>query len=156
MLKTVSSDVIHRIADDGRADNGRRLVSITQTAVLIERHVGGVKMRVSVPVTAYVGLVLARRAAPAAEYAIILSHRDPELCIEIDAAADCASLTARMDGWARYFGKPAHAIAASHAVAQPRGLASSRRPAFLARRKPGVPARTATVFQNEDEIISYE
>ena len=159
MPETVSSTAILRTAEDGRADDGRRNVTITQDAILIERHVRGVKMRVLVPVAAYAGAVLARRRAPGSDYAIVLSHRDPELCVEVDAAADCAALTARLPGWARYFGKPAQTAGTQGAApvfAPPRAPAASHRPRFLARRKPGVAARTETVFHGEDEIICYE
>ena len=158
MPETVSSTAILRTAEDGRADDGRRFVTIAQDAILIERHVQGVKMRVLVPVAAYAGVVLARRRAPGSDYAIVLSHRDPELCVEIDAAADGAVLTARLPGWARYFGKPAQSAGtpAVSAFAPPRAPVASHRPRFLARRKPGVAARTETVFHGEDEIICYE
>ena len=158
MLETVNSNAILRTAEDGRADDGRRAVTITQNAILIERHVRGVKMRVLVPMAAYVGVVLARRRAPGSAYAIVLSHRDPELCVEVDAAADCAALTARLPGWARHFGKPAQIAGpqAAAVFAPSRAPVASHRPRFLARRKPGVAARTETVLHGEDEIICYE
>ena len=158
MLKAVAPTIC-RAAYDRRADDRARRVTVTADTVLIERQVDGVKMRVLVPVSAYAGLALARRAAPAADYAIVLSHRDSDLCVEVDTAPDLDALRTRLAGWSRVFGKPTphdlwRTTATAFAPTRPAGH-GERRPRFLARRKPGVPARTAIVFR-EDEIISYE
>lgn len=163
-------------AGDARADGAQREIILARENVLIRRRVSGVDMRVDVPARAYRGVVLSmcETAAGAAFYRISLWHRDPELAVTLQEAADDRDVVADWRSWARFFRLPELVERAPGRIesAQPtlgavslgrgaqlrrRGAAlSKRRPRLLMRRKPGDLARHRRVIADERVIICYE
>jgi hypothetical protein len=160
---------------DAAADERVRLVELDRDRVTLLRSVRGVRMKVSVPVSAFLGVAMrmlppGAADAPAASVAVTLEHRDPGLTVPLFAAPDATDLIAEWRLWARIFGMPllvagedgklhepfarlgAIHIAPARGRARRRGTVSKRRPRILLRRKPGRP-RTA-VIHREREIIA--
>lgn len=156
---------------DWRADGGARQIRVTRDDILIARRFGGVKMRISVPVPAYSGVLLdvgaGENGAPC--YRLLLAHRDRDLDVVLSETQDSGDAAAQWKSWAVWLGLPRLAAEGGDlaevdalrrpAAALPRRGASSvrpRRPRFLACRRAGDAARMAAVFAGEREIVSYE
>lgn len=132
-------------APDPRADGGVRHIRLSEDSIRIERQVGGVKMRVAVPLDGYHGVVLKSETMRDRRLCrIALEHADPELTVELYQAQESSEVLAIWLDWADYFAKPALCEAALPAMAQAdlglpqahkRGTAHpQRRPRFLKRR----------------------
>lgn len=154
---------------DWRADGGSRRVRVTRRDILIARRFGGVKMRITVPVPAYRGVLLevAAGAAGAPRYRLLLAHRDRDLDVVLGETQDSAAAAADWKYWAAWLDLPRLAAesedaakAGAREIAPPprRGASSvrRRRPRFLALRKGGDARRMAEIFAGEREIACYE
>lgn len=88
--KTVAFEARRFAAPDPRADGRRRFVRLDGDKVAIDRVVGGVFMRVTVPTSAYRGVAL--RVVDAREdgfaYEIRLVHLDPDLGVTLAETND--------------------------------------------------------------------
>ena len=148
---------ITRHAIDPRADGGRRTVHVSATIVSIDRTVGGVRMRVGVPMTAYRDLVICVRAS--SERATLkLRHDDSELNVEIGSGA-ALEVAKSARAWSTVIGKAiviedACVIVGRPYVRQRKRTKPSRRSSFARRRAHGALARMETSFAGEREIIA--
>jgi len=154
--KYVAFEARRFAAPDPRADGRRRFVRLDGEKVAIDRVVGGVFMRVTVPTSAYRGVTL--RVVDAREdgftYQIRLLHADPDLGVTLAETRDDSEVQAEWRLWARVLGLPALVeraegcdepnetllgrLAIRPAAARRRGKTIlARRPRFLARRKLG-------------------
>lgn len=118
---TTSTGIFERIADrvgphtealqagDSRADGRRRSVLLSRERVTIARSYRGIAMRLSVPVSAYRGVCVGVRAGENGGfvYALTLAHRDPDLSVLLDEAADESRIWAGWRATAGWFGLPA-------------------------------------------------
>lgn len=156
---------------DRRADNHARTVSLSRDTVRIDRSVGGVAMRVAVPVRNYQGvaLTLASDADGTLAYRLHLLHADRDLCVALDEAPDDHDIVADWRLWSRFLRLPALVerrpgdveradpalgdllLGGSATVRRPR---RSRRPRFLARRKVGYLGGAPTMHVGEPELIA--
>ena len=170
-LDPLSLPVHYRAADAG-ADERVRLVELDRERVTLRRSVRGMPMKVSVPVSAFLGVAMRLLPPGAAEaaVAVTLEHRDPGLTVPLYTASDASDLIAEWRLWGRIFGMPllvagedgrlhepfarlgAIRIAPARARARRRGMVCKRRPRILLRRKPGRPG--ATIIRREREIIA--
>ncbi len=107
--KTVAFEARRFAAPDPRADGRRRFVRLDGDKVAIDRVVGGVFMRVTVPTSAYRGVAL--RVVDAREdgfaYEIRLVHLDPDLGVTLAETNDDSEIQAEWRLWARALGLPA-------------------------------------------------
>jgi hypothetical protein len=164
--------VRYRAADAG-ADERMRVVELDRERVTLRRSVRGVPMKVSVPVSAFLGVAMRMvppdAAAPAA-VTVTLEHRDRGLTVPLFAAPDSTDLIAEWRMWARVFGLPllvagddgkllepfarlgAVSVGPPRERARRRGAVAKRRPRIVMRRKPGRPG--AAVVHREREIIA--
>ena len=93
---------------DRRADGGVRIVRLSPRGVRIERALGGVKMRLVVPIEAYRGVMLAREDRLERRfYRLTLDHADAELSVTLSRAIDISVLIDQWSNWARFFARPA-------------------------------------------------
>jgi hypothetical protein len=169
------NEIAARVADDARADGGRRMVWLDPRYVTIKRRLQGMKMHLSVPVESYLGVVLACDERPeGALYRISLAHRDPELCVTLKETCDRPRILDAWRSWAAFFGVPALVECAADeseiapalpppsapaaARALPRRLTPTAKRGLRRRlrRKTADQARSAIVFRGEREIICYE
>ncbi len=166
-----ADEIAARVADDPRADGGRRMVLLAPRYVTIKRRLRGVKMHLSVPVESYRGVVIACEQRPeGAVYRISLAHRDPELCVTLKETRDGPRILDAWRRWAAFFAIPRlieRAAGEWELVGRPRNGAKAGASSLprrlkplakraLRRRRAADPARLGTVFRGEREIICYE
>jgi len=154
--KYVAFEARRFAAPDPRADGRRRFVRLDGDKVAIDRTVGGVFMRVTVPTSAYRGVAL--RVIDGRDngftYEIRLLHADPDLSVALAETSDDSDIQAEWRLWARALGLPALVeragggdapdqqllgrVAVRPSTPRRRGKTIlARRPRFLARRKLG-------------------
>ena len=162
-------------APDPRADGRRRTVRLDGDKVAIQRVVGGVFMRVTVPTSAYRGVAL--RVVDARDdgfaYEIRLVHADPDLGVTLAETRDDSDIQAEWRLWARALGlptlversegsdEPDRQLLGRVAVRPPaprrRGKTIlARRPRFLTRRKLGRPELTTKVEMTEELFGGFD
>jgi hypothetical protein len=159
-------------AVDAAADERVRLVELSRDRVILRRFVRGMRIAVSVPVAAYLGVAIRLVPPDGPEpgcVAVILEHNDPALSVPLFTATESTDVLAEWRLWARVFGMPLLVVdddgklqerfarLGAIRVAPPcarvrRGSIRKRRPGILMRRKPGRPG--ATAIHREREIIA--
>src|SRR5579872_6277006 len=84
-------------AADAAADERTRLVELSRESVVVRRSVHGVRIKVSLPVTAFRGVAM-RLVPPdgtdAGAIAVMLEHHDPALSVPLFAATDADDVLA--------------------------------------------------------------
>ena len=160
-------------AADAAADDCVRIVDLHRDVVVLRRSVRGVRIKVSVPITAFLGVVMRLvppDGADPAAIAVMLEHRDPALSVPLFSALDASDVLAEWHMWARIFHLPL-LVADEHGqlcepfrrlgairVSDPcerarRSQLRRRRPSILMRRKAGRPGAHVAVHR-EREIIA--
>lgn len=159
-------------ARDAGADGQMRQIELDRDRVVLRRDVRGMRMKIRLPVDAFIGitLVLAEDGSPVAS--IILDHSDPALSIPLleRAPADEALLMWRAWGrvlelslWQRDATGDVRQIRAGRRTLQTdkeivrrrrRSAIRKRRPSILMRRKPGRHIGLSAVHRGEREIIA--
>jgi hypothetical protein len=159
-------------AADPFADGRTRLVEINQQGVILRRSVAGMRIAMTLPTAAFLGVAL--RLGTAAEsaagtVAVVLEHRDPALSVPLFAAPDTTDVLAEWRLWGRILALPllvadedgglreAFAQLGAVRIARPcerrrRHHLRGRRPRILMRRKPG--RRGPVVVHTGREIIA--
>jgi hypothetical protein len=159
-------------APDARADGHRRLVRLDADNVIIARAVAGVPMNVTVPTSAYRGVVLRLAGVrdDAFSYEVRLVHADPDLCVTLAEADDDWDINAEWRLWARAFGLPTlvervegreepdrpmlgKVVARGPAPRRRGKTIAARRARFLTRRKVGRPELCAHVIEGARELF---
>jgi hypothetical protein len=155
---------------DARADEGKRLVRLTQGYIRISRRLAGISMTIVVPVATYRGVALGVETARAggAAYRLSLTHGDPDLDVVLAETSDADDAATDWKFWASILAlprlykangkmEPADRAQRKAPFKRPRNASvAKRRPRFLTRRKTGILSRKNTVFAGEREIICYE
>ncbi len=140
---------------DLRADGGTRTVRLSPRSIRIDRALGGVKMRLAVPIEAYRGVVLAREDKLQRRfYRLTLDHADADLSITLSRATDIAALIEPWSGWARFFAKPALLDAKIGTDPEVRLRRPMRRRSRVRGR--GTRQTALKVFSSEVELFSRE
>lgn len=155
------------VAGDIRADNRRRSVSLSRERVTIDRRYRGIAMRLSVPVSSYLGVSVAVRTGERGGfvYELRLAHRDPDLSVLLGEDRDEARIWAEWRASAGWFGLPA--LIERNDGPEPWGALSSLSPKLSGRRvkrrlRPGIVARRVArpeslgTVHREDEIIARD
>jgi len=166
-----------RAFDDG-ADERVRFVELHRERVVLRRAVRGIRMAVSLPVAAFLGVAIRILPDPERDgggiVAVVLEHNDPALSVPVFVAFDGADVVAEWQLWARVLGRPLLVADDSGRLREPfrrlgrlrfveagarrrrRGPMKGRRPLILFRR--GIASRPAApvVHRGEREIIAPE
>ncbi len=140
---------------DQRADGGTRTIRMSPRGIRIDRALGGVKMRLAVPIEAYRGVILTREDKLQRRfYRLTLDHADADLSITLSRATDIAALIEPWSDWARFFAKPA--LLDSKIGADPE--VRLRRPMRRRSRVRGRATRPTAlkIFSTEGEMFSRE
>jgi hypothetical protein len=160
---------------DSSADGRERLVELNRKGVVLHRSVRGVRMAVSLPVSAFLGVAM--RLLPCdgesdGAVAVFLEHRDPELSVPLFAATDSTDVLAEWRLWGCVLGMPLLAaddrgalheaflrlgavrIARPAARRRRSAAVAKRRSRILMRRKPGRPG--LVTVHREREIIARD
>lgn len=148
---------ITRSARDPRSDGATRTVHLNRSSATIDRTVAGVRMRVGVPVSSYLRLVISVQS-PLGRATLTLRHTDAELDVVI-GTGEALDVARSARAWSSVLHKPVEVeeagVRLGTAFARQRKRAKpSRRPQFARRRKPGMLDRLQTRFAGEREIIA--
>ena len=173
--KTVAFEARRFAVPDPRADGRRRIVRLDGDKVAIDRIVGGVFMRVTVPTSANRGVALrvVDRREDGFAYEIRLVHLDPDLSVALAETSDDSDIQAEWRLWARALGLPALVeraqggdepdqqllgqVAIRPSTPRRRGKTIlARRPRFLARRKLGRPEACVKVEKIEELFGGFD
>ena len=162
---------------DARADERLRLIELDRERVVVRRAVRGVRMRLSLKVSEFLGVairVIPPDESQAGALAVMLEHRDQGLSVPLMVAIDAGNdVVAEWQRWARVLGRPlliadgdgfrepferlgAVRVGAPAARRRARATLRRRRPSILMRRKPGRPSAEPQVFRGEHEIIARD
>ena len=162
---------------DARADERLRLIELDRERVVVRRAVRGVRMRLSLKVSEFLGVairVIPPDESQAGALAVMLEHRDQGLSVPLMVAVDAGNdVVAEWQRWARVLGRPlliadgdgfrepferlgAVRVGAPAARRRARATLRRRRPSILMRRKPGRPSAEPQVFRGEHEIIARD
>jgi hypothetical protein len=174
-MPTTRTTVLARlVADDPRADSGRREIAVTAESIAIDRCVAGVRMRLSLPARSFRGVALAlQQGARGLSYRVALIHADSEFDVALAEADNERDAARDWLAWARILRLPrlARGLGGGEAMVenrfgeiraatvQPRRRGwplKCRRSAISARRKAGAKGRVLPVHRNEREIVCYE
>jgi Family of unknown function (DUF6101) len=162
-------------ASDSAADENVRQVDLYRERVVMRRAVGGMRMALNMPVSAFRGISI-RLMAPAGEaqaaVAVVLEHSDPALALPLYVSDDGSEVNAEWRTWGQVLGLPLLVTNADGSVHEPftrmggvkiavpraRRRRSSalkrRRPTILMRRSPGKVTEMTPVHRAEREIIA--
>jgi len=160
---------------DARADERLRSIELDRERVVVRRAVRGVRMRLSLKVSEFLGVairVIAPDEQQGGALAVMLEHRDEALSVPLMVATDAGhDVVAEWQRWARVLGRPL-LIADGEGFHEPferlggvrvgaplprrrrRATLRQRRPSILMRRKPGRPHAQPPVHRGEREIIA--
>src|SRR5262249_35655842 len=150
-------------------------IELDRERVVVRREVRGVRMRVSLKVSEFLGVAI--RVLPPDEsqeggLAVMLEHRDEGLSVPLMVATDAGNdVVAEWQRWARVLGRPLlitdgegyhepFARLGGVRVGTPaprrrrRAALRQRRPSILMRRKPGRPQAAPPVYRGEREIVA--
>lgn len=159
-------------ASDAAADERVREIELHRSRVVVRRSLGGMRMALNLPVSAFGGVGL-RLAADenGAHAALVLAHRDPGLTLPLRVSRDADDVLADWHAWSAVLGLPllvedengwreAFARLGTVRIEAPRPRRRRRSP--LKRRRPtrplrracGVLAAATPVHRGEREIIA--
>jgi hypothetical protein len=162
------------VADDPRADGGRRHITLGANTIGIDRSLSGIRMKLALPVRAFRGVALAVvEGAHGTFYRVALDHVDPDLRVTLNEGVNPEALVAEWRGWAKYFRLPRLAQGAGEfwvaldgrlgelvlGRVQPRKRGwplKARRSRISASRKAGAKGQSLGLYRGEREIICYE
>lgn len=164
-------------AVDPTADGKTRIAEIDRERVLVLRSVRGVRMRLNLPLTHFIGVSVRAfpgNAAAESRMALVLEHRDAALCVPLQYAAGTEDLEPDWRRWADTLGRPLLtgaqdsaqqpnlemlgpiAIGASAPRRRRRTALKKRRPTIHLRRMWGRIRIAHAVHRDEREIIAPE
>jgi hypothetical protein len=162
-------------AFDGGADERIRFVELHRKRVVLRRAVRGIRMALSLPVSAFLGVCI-RIVPPSGDgdgaVAVVLEHRDPALSVPVYVAFDGTDVIAEWQLWARVLDRPLLVTDANGCLREPfarlgavrvsevarrrrrHTAMKGRRPLVLFRRQPAQITDTIVVHRGEREIIA--
>jgi hypothetical protein len=163
-------------AADEAADQRTRIVDLHRERVVFRRSVRGMRMTLSLPVTAFRGIAIRlQREEPDKvpnSIAVVLEHGDPALSLPLFSSTASDDILAVWQSWGRVLGLPLLVTEADGSLREPfarlgslrveppasrrrrRNAIARRRPLRVLRRRAGALPATPTVHSGEREIIA--
>ena len=163
-------------AADEAADQRTRVVDLHRERVIFRRCVRGMRMILSVPVTAFRGIAIRLRLdepnSVPSSIAVVLEHGDPALSLPLFSSAVSDDILAEWQCWGRVLGLPLLVAEADGSLREPfarlgalrveppaarrrrRSAIARRRPFRLLRRRASALPAAPTVHSGEREIIA--
>jgi hypothetical protein len=157
-------------AHDAAADEATRHVELHRERVVLRRAVRGMRIKLNVPVAAFLGVAI-RRAPDGPDHScIVLEHPDPALSVPLflpSSTDDVAAIAQIGESWAQVLAvpllgceptqcEPAKSLSGgAPAARRRRGSLKARRPSILLRRKMGRMPAVPVVYR-EREIIARD
>jgi hypothetical protein len=166
-------------AADEAADERLRVVDLHRERVVLRRSVGGMRMALNLPVSAFCGvairLVFGAAGAAQESIAVVLEHHDPALSLPLFSATEGDDIVAEWQSWGRVLGLPLLVAEDDGSLREPfarlgaflrveaptwrrrrHSAIARRRPARLMRRQSGELSETPLVYRGEREIIARD
>ena len=157
-------------ASDAAADGSVRDIELHRERVVLRRSVGGMRMALNMPLTAFNGVALRLMTGEGA-VAVVLAHDDPGLVLPLHVTDEADEAFAEWHGWAEALGLPLlvedqvgfrKAPPALGEIEASRPRPRRRRRSMLKRRRPSILMRRTSsraltampVHRGEREIIA--
>lgn len=163
---------LHFAADDAAADGRVRQVELHRKRVVVRRSLGGMRMAINLPISAFagVGLRVAVRGDDAQAF-VVLAHKDPGLALPLFVSDEADDAFAEWRSWASVLGLPLLVedegrwrepfarmggvrLDAPRPRRRRRSALKRRRPAILMYRAAGRLTPDTPVHRGEHEIIA--
>jgi hypothetical protein len=161
-------------AIDAAADERVRHVELYRERVVVRRSLGGMRMALNMPLSAFAGVAIrmsSGEGSVAATVSVILEHKDPSLALPLFVSAEAGDAAAQWRIWAKVLGLPMlveddgqlrEPFARMGGVRIERARARRRRRNAIKRRRPTMPLRrpmgkltaATPVYRGEREIIA--
>jgi len=162
-------------AADEAADQQLRVVDLHRERVVVRRAVGGMRMALNLPLSAFRGVAIrlsGEPGLPPSAISVVLEHGDPALSLPLFSSPESDDILAEWRCWGRVLGLPLLVVEADGRLREPfprlgavrvekpslrrrrRTAIARRRPRALLRRFTGRPANTPAVIRGEREIIA--
>jgi hypothetical protein len=162
-------------AADEAADERRRIVDLHRERVVVRRCVGGMRMALNMPVSAFRGVVIRLQQTdnePPSAIDVVLEHGDPALSLPLFSSETTDEIVAEWQAWGRVLGLPLLIAERDGSLREPfarigavlieaparrrrrRTTVSRRRPSIRLRRRAARLPETPTVHRDEREIIA--
>jgi hypothetical protein len=175
-LDPFSLPVRFEAADDA-ADESLRVVDLHSERVVLRRSVRGMRMALSLPVTAFRGVAIrlfGEAGKIPSSIAVVLEHGDPALSLPLFSSAESDDIVAEWQSWGRVLGLPLLVAECDGSLREPfarlgalrtqaptwrrrrRSAIARRRPSRLLRRRTGVLPAEPLVHRGEHEIIARD
>ncbi len=161
-------------ASDAAADERVRHVELYRERVVVRRSLGGMRMALNMPVSAFAGVAIRLTAGEGGQpgtVSVILEHKDPSLALPLFVSAEADDAPAQWRTWANVLGVPLlvedegslrepfarmGGVRIEHVRARRRRRNSikCRRPSMPLRRQVSRLTGTTPVYRGEREIIA--
>jgi hypothetical protein len=162
-------------AADEAADERRRVVDLFRERVVVRRCVGGMRMALNLPVSAFRGVAIRLKQTehvPLSAIDIVLEHGDPALSLPLFSSETADEIVADWQAWGRVLGLPLLVAERDGSLREPfarlgavlveaptrrrrrRSTIARRRSSMRLRRHAGGLPETPTVHSGEREIIA--
>ena len=162
-------------AADEAADERRRVVDLFRERVVVRRCVGGMRMALNLPVSAFRGVAIRLKQtehAPPSAIDIVLEHGDPALSLPLFSSETTDEIVAEWQAWGRVLGLPLLIAERDGSLREPfarigaltieaptwrrrrRTLIARRRPSIRLRRRAARLPDSPAVYRGEREIIA--
>ncbi|MET0869129.1 MAG: DUF6101 family protein [Pseudorhodoplanes sp.] len=159
-------------ANDAGADGQMRQVELDRDRVVLRREVRGMRMKIRLPVEAFIGITLVSSDASGLTASIHLDHGDPALSVPLLEETELEDAASIWRAWGRVLrlplwrrdpdGETALVQAGRRSLAagpdtgrrRRRATIKKRRPSILMRRKPGRHIALCSLHRDEREIIA--
>jgi hypothetical protein len=162
-------------AADEAADERRRVVDLHRERVVVRRCVGGMRMALNMPVSAFRGVVIRLNQEddqPPSAIDVVLEHGDPALSLPLFSSETTDEIVAEWQAWGRVLGLPLLIAERDGSLREPfarigaltieaptwrrrrRTLIARRRPSIRLRRRAARLPDSPAVYRGEREIIA--
>jgi hypothetical protein len=162
-------------AADEAADERRRIVDLHRERVVVRRCVGGMRMALNLPVSAFRGVAIRLNQtedAPPSAIDVVLEHGDPALSLPLFSSETADEIVAEWHAWGRVLGLPLLVAERDGSLREPfarlgavlveaptrrrrrRSTIARRRSSMRLRRRAASLPETPAVHRGEREIIA--
>ena len=162
-------------AADEAADERRRVVDLHRERVVVRRSVGGMRMALNMPVSAFRGVVIRlnqKDDEPPSAIDVVLEHGDPALSLPLFTSETADDIVAEWQAWGRVLGLPLLVADRDGSLREPfarigglwieqptrrrrrRNALAGRRSSMRLRRRAASLPDSPTVHRDEREIIA--
>jgi len=140
-------------AADEAADERLRIVDLHRERVVLRRSVGGMRMALNLPLSAFRGIAIrlsGENNAPPSAITVTLEHGDPALSLPLFSSPEADDIVAEWQSWGRVLGLPLLVTADDGSLKEPFARIGALRieePTYRRRRRTAIARRRLRLFQ---------